>query len=153
MMRFTLAFAALAAAAPSFACDMPTDADRMVKATIAGVNDQRAGQNLPPVIPDPRLTQAAQDHACDSAARNRMGHDGSDGSDLGDRARRSGYAYRAIAENVAQGYPGPGAVLRGWMESTGHRRNILLRGAQDVGIGLATGRDGTLHWVLVIGRD
>ncbi|MEN9408933.1 MAG: hypothetical protein RL216_907 [Pseudomonadota bacterium] len=153
MIRCMLALAAVVVAAPALACDMPRDAERMAKATIAGVNDQRAGQNLPPVTLDTRLTDAAQAHACDSAARNRMGHDGSDGSTLGDRARRAGYDYRAIAENVALGYPGPAAVLRGWMGSTGHRRNILLRGAEDAGIGMAVGRDGSLHWVLVIGRD
>lgn len=54
---------------------------------------------------------------------------------------------------MAKGYPGPAAVMRGWMDSPGHRRNILLRGAEDVGIGMAVGRDGDLHWVLVLGRD
>jgi uncharacterized protein YkwD len=153
MFRPLLACLTATLALPALACDLPRDADRMARAAIAAVNDQRAARNLAPVAPDPRLTQAAQAHACDSATRNRMGHDGSDGSDLGDRARRAGYAYRSIAENVAQGYPGPAAVLRGWMDSPGHRRNILLRGAEDAGLGLAVGRNGDLHWVLMLGRD
>ena len=73
--------------------------------------------------------------------------------DLGDRAARAGYDFREIAENVAQGYPSPAAVTRGWMESRGHRRNILMRNAQDAGIGIAIGRGGDLHWVLKLGRD
>lgn len=159
MIRHPLpfAFAAFAAfatfAQTATACPQPPDAARMTKATLAGINDQRAARNLPPVSPDPRLTEAAQNHACDSAARNRMGHKGSDGSTLADRARRVGYGYRELAENVAQGYPGPAAVIRGWMASQGHRRNILMRDATDAGLGLALGSDGDLHWVLVLGRD
>jgi uncharacterized protein YkwD len=38
------------------------------------------------------------------------------------------------------------------MGSAGHRRNILARDARDAGIGLAIARDGTLHWVLNLGR-
>ena len=137
----------------ALACPQPPDAARMAKATLAAINDERAAKNLPALAPDPRLTVAAQNHACDSAARNQLGHKGSDGSTLADRARRVGYRYREIAENVAQGYPGPASVVRGWMDSAGHRRNILLRGAQDVGLGLAVGGNGDLHWVLVLGRD
>jgi uncharacterized protein YkwD len=140
-------------ATQAMACRQPDGAARMTDATLAAINTERAQRGMAALTPDPRLTEAALTHACDSAARNRMGHQGSDGSDLGDRVKREGYRYRAIAENVAAGYRTPTSVVEGWMNSSGHRRNILTRNARDVGLGIATARDGTLHWVLNLGTD
>lgn len=133
------------------ACTQPQGAEAMAKATLAAINTARSERGMAPLTPDARLTSAAQSHACDSAKRGRMGHQGSDGSTLADRVQREGYRYRNIAENVALGYPDPAAVVQGWMGSTGHRKNILTRNARDAGIGLALGRDGALHWVLNLG--
>lgn len=141
------------AASPAAACRLPDGAEALARNALAAINGEREAKNLAPLTPDPRLQEAAQAHACDSATRNRMGHDGSDGSDLGQRATRSGYDYRAIAENVAQGYPSPESVTQGWMNSPGHRRNILMRNAKDAGVGVALGRNGDLHWVLNLGRE
>lgn len=143
----------LCLAAPAAACRLPAGAAALAQQTLAAINAERAAHRLPPLNLDPRLQEAAQAHACDSARRNRMGHDGSDGRDLGRRAADAGYPYREIAENVAQGYPSPQAVTQGWMDSPGHRRNILMRRATDAGIGLALGSDGDLHWVLKLGRE
>lgn len=133
------------------ACTLPPAAESMVSATLAAINAERDRRGMAPLATDPRLTSAAQAHACDSATRGRMGHEGSDGSTLADRVQREGYRYRSIAENVALGYPDPTAVVQGWMGSSGHRRNLLMRNARDAGIGLALGRDGALHWVLNLG--
>lgn len=155
MPRLQLILTLLVALGPAqaMACRQPEGAARMADATLAAINAERSQRGMAPLAPDPRLSDAALAHACDSAARNRMGHQGSDGSDLGDRVQRHGYRYRAIAENVAAGYPDPAAVVQGWMNSSGHRRNILTRNARDMGLGLATARDGTLHWVLNLGTD
>ena len=141
------------AASPATACRLPDGAEALARNALAAINGERQAKNLAPLRQDPRLQQAAQSHACDSATRNRMGHDSSDGSDLGQRATRAGYDYREIAENVAQGYPSPASVTQGWMESPGHRRNILMRKAKDAGLGIAVGRNGDLHWVLNLGRE
>ena len=148
-----LPLALVLAATPVLACRQPDGAARLAEATIAAINAERGQRGMAALDPDPRLTAAAQAHACDSAARNEMSHRGSDGSNLGRRAEREGYAYRHIAENVAAGYRSPGAVVQGWMESSGHRRNILTRSARDVGLGLATASDGTVHWVLKLGSQ
>ncbi len=136
----------------ALACRQPEDAARVLQATLAAINAERSQRGMAALVPDPRLQQAAQTHACDSATRNRMGHHGSDDSTLATRVQRQGYRFRSIAENVAAGHPTPAAVVRGWMGSAGHRRNILARDARDAGIGLAIARDGTLHWVLNLGR-
>ena len=143
----------LATAAPAAACRIPGDAAAFAQSTLAEINAARQSRGMEPLRLHPRLQEAAQAHACDSATRNRMGHDGSDGRDLGRRATDAGYDYREIAENVAQGYPSPQAVTQGWLDSPGHRRNILMRRAMDAGIGIATGPDGDLHWVLKLGHE
>ena len=146
-----LSVALLLAGGPALACRLPEGAARLADATLAAINAERGQRGMALLDPDPQLTAAAQAHACDSAARNQMSHRGSDGSNIARRVQREGYAYRVIAENVAAGYRSAGAVMQGWMNSSGHRRNILDRTARDVGIGLATARDGTLHWVLNLG--
>jgi uncharacterized protein YkwD len=95
--------------------------------------------------------QAAQGHACDNAARRVMSHQGGDGSDLRGRLRRVDYGFAAANENVAMGYRTAESVVRGWMDSSGHRRNILARSSRDIGLGVALAPDGQLHWVLVSG--
>lgn len=153
MFRFLVPLAcALALAHPAAACSLPAQAQSLITNGLAAINAERQAKGLGPLRQDPRLQEAAQAHACDSATRNRMGHDGSDGSDLADRAERAGYDYREIAENVAQGYPSPQSVTQGWMNSPGHRRNILMRRAEDAGLGVAVGSNGDLHWVLKLGR-
>lgn len=136
---------------PAAACDLPPRADALRAAVLEQVNSLRAGQGLRPLSAAPALTKAAQAHACDSAARNRMGHRGSDGSTLATRVKREGYRFRAVAENVAQGFPDPAAVMQGWMGSSGHRRNILTPDLREAGLGIAIGGNGDLHWVLILG--
>lgn len=155
MSRLTLILTLLLTLGPAqaMACRQPDDAARLTDATLSAINAERQQRGMAALSPDPRLSEAALAHACDSAARNRMGHEGSDGSDLGDRVERQGYDFRAIAENVAAGYRTPTSVVQGWMNSSGHRRNILTRNARDVGLGIAAAPDGTLHWVLNLGTD
>ncbi len=62
-------------------------------------------------------------------------HTGSDGSSPGDRIHEAGYQYSRAAENVAAGYTTPEAVVDGWMQSSGHRDNILNCALQDIGVG------------------
>lgn len=153
MFRLALLACLALSATPAAACRLPANAGALAEQTLAAINSFRNSKGLKPVVEDPRLQSAARAHACDSAARGRMGHDGSDGSTLADRVAREGYRYRSVAENVAQGYPSPQAVTQGWVDSRGHRRNMLMREAQDAGLAVAIDASGDLHWVLVLGRD
>src|SRR5690606_41554987 len=54
-----------------------------------------------------------------------MSHAGSDGSTVGARVTREGYAWRVVAENVAWGYRTPEAVMQGWMNSPGHCAAVM----------------------------
>ncbi len=141
----SLAAMPLAAAA----CTTPDNLASVRAALVEGINAQRSGNGLAALAPSAQLAKAAQDHACDSAGRNTMSHTGSDGSKFGTRIKRSGYRYRKANENVGFGFRNPGAMVTGWMASDGHRRNILARGTRDIGVGVATGSDGQVYWVML----
>lgn len=93
-----------------------------------------------------KLCNAAQAHADWMAANRRMSHTGAGGSSFADRAREHGYNIRGGGENVAAGYSSVEAVMRGWMNSPGHRRNILNRSWRDAGFGVAKAQNGQLYW-------
>ena len=140
---------ALAAPLTAQACEVPGNLASVRAALVQGINAQRNGKGLSALAPSAQLVEAAQKHACDNAGRNKMTHTGSDGSKLGSRIKRAGYRYGKANENVGWGYRDPGAMLKGWMASDGHRRNILARGTRDIGVGVATGSDGNAYWVMV----
>ncbi len=116
------------------------------------VNAERKQAGCDPVAVDARLTAAAQAHSQDQADHDSMSHTGSDGSTPWDRARAAGYD-QAIGENVAAGYRTPEAVMDGWMNSEGHRANILNCTARAIGVGraAAAAADGTLYWTQLFG--
>lgn len=120
---------------------------------IAAVNAQRAGADLGPVSRCGTLELAAQSHSQDQAAHNTMSHIGSDGSRFDARANRAGYnGWSGLAENVAYGQPDTAAVMVAWMNSAGHRANIL-GSYTHIGVGLARSGNGTPYWTQEFGRD
>ncbi|MCX5409279.1 CAP domain-containing protein [Streptomyces sp. NBC_00335] len=108
-----------------------------VAEVLALVNKERATVGCPVLTVNAKLTKAAQDHSEDMAAHSQMSHTGSDGSDPGQRITRAGYQWRTYAENVAYGYDTAAKVMDGWMNSPGHKRNILDCNVKEIGIGLA----------------
>lgn len=89
------------------------------------VNKERSRQGLPAMGLDDLLTRAAQMHSDDQARMNSMSHSGSDGSQPSDRVTRVGFQWRSMAENVAYGYADSNTCMQAWMNSPGHRANIL----------------------------
>ncbi|SCF32557.1 Uncharacterized conserved protein YkwD, contains CAP (CSP/antigen 5/PR1) domain [Micromonospora viridifaciens] len=101
------------------------------------VNKERARADCKALAVDDKLMLAAQRHSKDQADHKTMSHDGSDGSDPGDRLDRVGYAWRAYGENVAWNQQTPAAVMDAWMKSPGHRANILNCSFTEIGVGVA----------------
>ena len=66
--------------------------------------------------------------------------------------RQAGYAGGMIGENIALGYPTPAAVMGGWMNSSGHRANILNSGYRDLGVSCLL-RNGTPWWTQNFGAQ
>lgn len=131
-------------------CPTPASRAAFERAVLAGVNEARAAKGLAALKLSPRLTNAAQSHSCDMAAQGRFTHAGSDGSDLGTRLRRVGYGYGVAAENVARGFDTPERVLEFWLNSPGHRANILQRQVRDMGLGFATPNGDRPYWAMVL---
>ncbi|MEU8260613.1 CAP domain-containing protein [Micromonospora sp. NPDC048999] len=101
------------------------------------VNQERAKAGCKALTVNDKLTLAAQRHSQDQADHKTMTHDGSDGSDVGDRLDRVGYNWRAYGENVAWNQQSPAAVMAAWMNSPGHRANILNCSYTEIGVGVA----------------
>ncbi|MGV9804242.1 CAP domain-containing protein [Micromonospora chersina] len=101
------------------------------------VNQERAKAGCKALTVNDKLVLAAQRHSQDQADHKTMSHDGSDGSDVGDRLDRVGYAWRSYGENVAWNQQSPAAVMDAWMNSPGHRANILNCSFTEIGVGVA----------------
>ncbi|MFE9773638.1 CAP domain-containing protein [Streptomyces sp. NPDC005931] len=101
------------------------------------VNAERSKAGCSPVTVNSALTRAAQAHSDDMASSGTMSHTGSDGSSPADRITRAGYSWSTYGENVAYGYSTPEQVMQGWMNSSGHRANILNCGFREIGVALA----------------
>lgn len=97
-----------------------------------------------------KLQVAAQRHAEEMAERRKMTHTGSDGSTSAERIRAQGYRYKRCGENIAYGHYSPEHVMRGWLNSPPHRKNILGAFTQ-IGIGYAKAKDGTPYWCVTFG--
>jgi uncharacterized protein YkwD len=123
-----------------------TDKRAIVRATLCTVNSQRSRHGLAPLRLNRRLSAAAAAHAADMDARNYFSHDSLDGGSFVDRLRRVGYLNGArswtVGENLAWGSRGraaPQMITRSWMNSPGHRANILSSSFREIGIGVAYG--------------
>lgn len=124
----------------------PTAVQLLVELT----NVERRAVGCPDLDLDPRLSRAAQAHTDEMARYDYVGHTGLDGSSPGDRIEAAGYDWWSYGENVAAGQTGPAEVLGQWMESRGHRRNILDCDFRDIGIGF-TPAPGGPYWAQEFG--
>jgi stress response protein SCP2 len=118
---------------------------------VTATNAERARHGLAPLTVDARLAAAAQAHSADMVARSFFAHENPDGAQVWDRALAAGYAYRKVAENIAAGQRSAAEVVEGWMNSPGHRRNILDPELTQIGVGTATGGEYGIHWTQVFG--
>lgn len=116
------------------------------------VNRHRADARCGPVRLHRKLRRAARGHSVSMATAGTMAHYLPGEPTLGQRAAAAGYDdWRRLAENIATGYPTPGAVMRAWMDSPSHRANILDCGLREIGVGVV--RHGPrLWWTQDFGR-
>jgi uncharacterized protein YkwD len=91
-------------------------------------------QPAAPLKRDAQLDKAALRHARDMAAHSFLGHDGTDGTRVAQRATDAGYAWRKVGENVAAGSPTPEQAVEDWLESPGHCANLMTSDYTETGI-------------------
>ncbi|MBA2124664.1 CAP domain-containing protein [Hyphomicrobium methylovorum] len=143
----------MAALAP----DLPTVEQRIVEMT----NKVRAEHKLEAVKVNAILTKAARSYA-DKLARSGLFSHTADGRQPGERAESAGYRYCAIGENLAMNQDSRGfraedlasQAMNGWINSPGHRANILMTNATEIGAGVAKapGAKGKYISVQLFGR-
>jgi uncharacterized protein YkwD len=115
-------------------------------------NAHRRNAGVPALTTSPALTNACQAHANDMVRMGRLTHIGSDGSNGGIRARRYGFPWSAWGENIAAGYTSSAQVVNAWMNSSGHRSNMLNRGFTRVGVGVQSNSRGYIYYCMLLAR-
>ncbi|MEH0554298.1 sigma-70 family RNA polymerase sigma factor [Streptomyces sp. B21-101] len=109
---------------------------------IALVNEERAAAGCGPLTADPLLHKSAQGHSDDMAARDFFDHTNPDGADPGARITATGYRWSTYGENIAKGQQTAQSVMTSWMNSPGHRANILNCDFKNIGVGIHDGAGG-----------
>ncbi|WP_088346054.1 MULTISPECIES: CAP domain-containing protein [Rhodomicrobium] len=147
---------AAALARPAAAQDAALGIDAARQRALELVNESRRAQKLPPLALEPKLNQAAMRHALDMLKRNFYAHNTPEGKTPADRYQAvGGSKWMLTAENIARCEtcrpPVTDAVLRrlqdGWMNSPGHRANILRKGLTTFGYGIVMDAKGGMYAV------
>jgi uncharacterized YkwD family protein/spore coat assembly protein SafA len=114
------------------------------------VNQERSKAGLKPLQMDWELQRVARTKACDMANSRYFSHQSPSYGSPFDMMKQFGISYRTAGENIAQGQRTPAEVMQSWMNSTGHRENILKSDFTHIGVGYCeTGN----HWVqMFIGK-
>jgi uncharacterized protein YkwD len=151
------------------ACSSPSSPDREPAPAPPGVtppasvapgelieftNRERARAGLSPLRTNARLTQAAEIQAGQVAAAGRLEHTLPQAAypTLEDRMAAAGYAWRRVGENLAFGQRNAAAAVDTWMQSPGHRENILNDEFVDIGAGFVVDPNGRPYYVQVFAR-
>jgi uncharacterized protein YkwD len=116
-------------------------------------NEQRLRNGLPAFVSSPRLMEAARLHAQQMAQYQRMDHTitGAQYPTLQSRLDAVQYRYSNAAENVAWNNQTAQSVVTGWMNSSGHRANILDPALTEIGTAMARSAKGEPYWIQVFG--
>ena len=104
-------------------------------AVLAATNAERRKAGCAALTTTSKLTGVAQAHATDMAVQNYFSHTSQDGRSFGTRIRSTGLSFRTAGENIARGQRTPAEVVRAWMNSAGHRRNLLNCAFTRIGVG------------------
>lgn len=128
------------------------------KALLELVNRERRKEKVPALTIQPALCRAAQGHAENMAKQEKLSHQ-LDGKGVGDRVSETGYDWRSVGENLAMAPaekdgedpppPAPADIHKMWMESKGHRANIVNGKYTQIGLATARSKKGTYFYVQV----
>ncbi|MEA4941058.1 MAG: CAP domain-containing protein [Oscillibacter sp.] len=99
------------------------------------VNEQRAANGLQPLTLSSKLSNAARVKSQDMHDKHYFAHESPTYGSPFDMLKSFGISYRAAGENIAMGYATPEAVMNAWMNSSGHRANILNASYTQIGVG------------------
>ncbi|PMC37516.1 sporulation protein [Bacillus sp. UMB0899] len=98
-------------------------------------NQERAKQGLPALKVDLELSKVAREKSLDMQKNNYFSHTSPTYGSPFDMMKQFGISYRAAGENIAKGQRTPQEVVNAWMNSSGHRQNILSKNFTHIGVG------------------
>lgn len=159
-----LLFAALLAACAGLQLPNPSPSGGSTTSTGGGTgvassivsytNDARMRNGLPALAPDARLMEAARLHAEQMASYQRLDHtiSGARYPTMLSRIKAAGYNYLNVAENIAWNQQSAQSAVTTWMNSSGHRANILDPQLTEIGAAMARSSKGEPYWIQVFGR-
>nr|WP_315970090.1 CAP domain-containing protein [Bacillus tuaregi] len=128
----------------------PANVSQAVQQVIDLTNEQRRKNGLPALQADTQLSSVAQKKSTDMQQKGYFSHTSPTYGSPFDMMRDHGVSYKTAGENIAQGQRTPQEVVNAWMNSEGHRKNILSREFTHIGVGYeASGH----HWTqMFIGK-
>ncbi len=130
-----------ATTAPNLSAD-----DKIVKEVVTLVNQERAKQGLAPLKENVKLSTVARTKSEDMAKNNYFSHTSPTYGSPFDMMKQFGITYSAAGENIAMGQPTAASVMDGWMNSPGHKANILSKDFTEIGVGIAKNANGSIYW-------
>ncbi|WP_246258755.1 CAP domain-containing protein [Kroppenstedtia pulmonis] len=110
------------------------------------VNQERAKHNLKPLRADDKLSVVARMKSKDMAEKNYFSHDSPTYGSPFDMMKKHGILFKSAAENIAAGQTTAQQVVTGWMNSQGHRENILNPNFDTIGVGYVKGGSHGHYW-------
>lgn len=114
----------------------PSGGSAVEEEVVKLTNEARATSGCKPLTHDPKLHAAAEGHSADMAAKGYFDHTSPDGRNPGDRIKASGFSpISAWGENIAKGQRTAADVVRGWLNSPGHKANIMNCNYTHIGVG------------------
>jgi uncharacterized protein YkwD len=131
----------------------PSGSGSLESQVIALINQERANEGVGALSANSSLTLAARNHSQDMACNNFFSHTSPTTGSPFDRILAAGYSYSSAAENIGAGYSSAAAVVEAWMNSSGHRDNILNSNYVNVGLGYAYWNGSTYghYWTATFG--
>jgi len=140
--------AAPAKATPAKKTTAPTltENNKLEKEVVALVNQERAKLGLAPLKDNSQLSNVARTKSEDMVANNYFSHTSPTYGSPFDMMKKFGITYNAAGENIAMGQPTAASVMTAWMNSPGHKANILSANFTEIGVGVAKDKSGAIYW-------
>ncbi|MDD5926672.1 MAG: CAP domain-containing protein [Firmicutes bacterium] len=121
----------------------------MEKQVASLTNSERKAKGLSALTLDSQLSKLARIKAEDMAKKGYFSHTSPTYGSAFDMMNKYGVSYRTAGENIAKGQKTAESVMNGWMNSSGHRANILSSAYTNIGVGYAKDSRGNTYWVQI----
>jgi uncharacterized protein YkwD len=141
--------AGVCTAVPCRAEKAKPDSDKTRSDLLKQHNKERKEDGKKPLALNSKLSAAAQTYAEYLARSGKFSHTAK--GTMSSRVKDAGYKPKAVGENIAVGQSSVPTVIKSWMHSEGHKKNMLSKNYTEVGFGIAKDKKGRLLWVTDFG--